>query len=352
MNSTVKKYHNAFKSMEINKTTEDVDIDIKYLQIGYKLKYFGYYAGISLLSVGLYFGALNGIKEDKFRADLIEKAKVNPFSSFLYSDYSDELAKAEKVKDESKDKLYSLQKEQIQAKSFSYTYNDFMSDVKAGKVGLDMSSKLEAPIREYMEAYFMAYVVQNQIKTVALGSKEYSYIDIANKVKKLSQEVALEKLQVPAKSILDTLEVDKTKKNIDALANALHSLPSLNYRTANFYKSLKLKPYAKEEIKSAFYSGKTFYSLTAGRYGQKIELPKFISEYQAQKKSERALYDTNKQKMEARKAELNKEINDIKDTSKLVSNLISSIHKLKSDVANYDTHKEQIETILGELKWN
>jgi len=352
MNSTISKYLNAFKSMELNKTTEDVDIDIKHLQVGQKLKSFSYYAGISLLSVGLYIGSLNYIKYDTFRADLIEKAQVNPFSTFFYSDYADELQKAITAKDEMNNKLVSLEREQRQAKRFSYKYRDFLSDIKSGKVYIDFDKFLKKPIEEYMNAYFLAYVVQNQNSMVALGSKEYSYKDISVKVSKLNQEIALEKLNIPTKTILEALRMDLIDTNVKALSKALHKLSKLNYKNTAFYKSLELKADAREYIKIAILSNKSSIKLNGAGYGQKIYLPQFKEAYQVQTSKEKVLYDANKQKMEAKKMLLQTEVKNLEQNIQLVDSLIRAINSLKTDVTNYDINKELVETALGDLKWN
>ena len=349
----IKKYISAFKSMELNKTTEDVEADIKHLQFGTKLKYYGYYFAVAVVGIGIYSSLISNIKEDPFRATLIKELNVAPLFSYFYSDYSSELEKANAYKDLITKKINELQKQQIHSKGFSYKYDDFLNDVRANQSSLEFSIILNEQVSKYMEAYFLAFLQQNKDKTITLGSNEYNFIDISKRVQTLDKSEALEKLKIPAQMILDKYleDISKKEENLKILSNALYSLSNLNYQDANFFNDLKIPATALEELKTYLLKGDSTYSLISNGYKQTIKLPKLDTYFEKEYTIKKSEYEKNISSFEEKQKAILENISNLQIEQDKVSLLIYSINKLKSDIKNYKTNKEDVENKLKEITW-
>lgn len=74
-------YKSVYNDLELNKTTEDVAVDLHHLQVGVKIRYYTYYTVLTIVSIAIFFIALHYIKSDSFRTRLINEAGVSPVSS-------------------------------------------------------------------------------------------------------------------------------------------------------------------------------------------------------------------------------------------------------------------------------
>ena len=349
----IKKYLKIYKDLELNKSTEDVEADIKQLQLSTKVKYYGYFATVSILGIAIYSSLLGSIKSDPFKATLIDKLNVSPAMTYFYSNYSSDLEKAEKYNELLNSKISDLKKQQIHQKAFSYKYNDFLNDVRANQSSLEFSIILNEQVSKYMEAYFLAFLQQNKDKTITLGSNEYNFIDISKRVQTLDKVEALEKLKIPAQMILDKYleDISKKEENLNILSNALYSLSNLNYQDANFFNDLKIPATALQELKTYLLKGDSTYSLISNGYKQTIKLPKLDTNFEKEYTIKKSEYEKNISSFEEKQKAILENISNLQIEQDKVSLLIYSINKLKSDIKNYKTNKEDVENKLKEITW-
>ncbi len=349
----IKKYLKIYKDLELNKSTEDVEADIKQLQLSTKVKYYGYFIGVGFIGVAIYSSLLGSIKSDPFKATLIDKLNVSPAMTYFYSNYSSDLEKAEKYNELLNSKISDLKKQQIHQKAFSYKYNDFLNDVRANQSSLEFSIILNEQVSKYMEAYFLAFLQQNRDIKISLGSNEYNFIDISQKVANMETKEALEVLKVPAKTILDTYlkDISKNELNLNSLSNALYSLSKLSYQDSNFFANLKIPDNALNELKSSLLKGDSTYSLISNGYKQTIKLPKLDDYFEKEYAIKKADFEKDLEFFEINQNKIIEDLKILQEQQDKTILLISFINKLQTDVINYKSHKEKIENLLEEITW-
>ena len=349
----IKKYLKIYKDLELNKSTEDVEADIKQLQLSTKVKYYGYFATVSILGIAIYSSLLGSIKSDPFKATLIDKLNVSPAMTYFYSNYSSDLEKAEKYNELLNSKISDLKKQQIHQKAFSYKYNDFLNDVRANQSSLEFSIILNEQVSKYMEVYFLAFLQQNRDIKISLGSNEYNFIDISQKVANMETKEALEVLKVPAKTILDTYlkDISKNELNLNSLSNALYSLSKLSYQDSNFFANLKIPDNALNELKSYLLKGDSTYSLISNGYKQTIKLPKLDDYFEKEYAIKKADFEKDLEFFEINQNKIIEDLKILQEQQDKTILLISFINKLQTDVINYKSHKEKIENLLEEITW-
>ena len=350
----IKKYIELFKELEINRNTKDVDNVYKHLNFELYVKQYLFVFGIGFLSFWIYLQVLNSIKENEFRAKLIEKAHVSPIASIFYDDYSEEREKAIQEAQKLRDQLVDLRSATSRrgGSSFYYSYSDFVSDVKSGKVKVNFAKEYKEQIDEYLKSYFLSYLTQNENKKIQLGSKQYTFIAISKKVSGLPKKEALEKLRVPADSILGDIDMPKTEENIKALTNAIYILANLDGRSTKFHKNLKIDNNALAKVKEAFYNQKSNIELHSDGYIRRIAIPELYDLYKAQKVLAKKHHAQTLAERKRKYSEAALKEKAIRKQLAQIETLLQDINRLQEDVSKYDELEEKIEKDLEALKWD
>ena len=352
MNKTVKKYFNEFRDLELNKSTEDVANDLQQLQIKSKLRYYGFYTVTILLSVWIYSSTLNYIEKNPFNKALIEENGVSPIATLFYSDYQKVYKKADKKLDELSNQIIDLQKDKRAVKGFYYSKNQFLKDIKDGKVKLDLKFSKKS-IQQYQKAYMMAYLIQHGNENITLNNHDYTISKIRTKVSTMNdREGAYTKLDLPAKAILGLMKLDKSADNITLAKEALFDSSHLNYSDKRFYSGVRLSDFNPiNEFKKAVLVGSDYYRIRGGGYSSiTIKVPSINAKYQEHKKELKMKYDADIAKIKAKAKIAEQKIASSRETIKDLQRLKSEINALKIDVSHYDDHKQKIEKILDGYK--
>ena len=351
MNKTVKKYFNEFRDLELNKSTEDVANDLQQLQIKPKLRYYGFYTVTILLSVWIYSSTLKHIEKNPFNKALIEQNGVSPIATIFYSDYQDEYKKADKKITDLSNKINELQKDKRAVKSFYYSKNQFLKDIKDGKVKLDLKFDKKS-IQQYQKAYMMAYLIQHGNENITLNNHDYTISKILTKISTMNdREDAYTKLDLPAKAILGLMKLDKSADNITLAKEALFDSSHLNYSKTRFYSGVRLNEFnPTAEFKKAVFNGEYYYRIRGGNYSFiDIKIPSINAKYQEHKKELKMKYDADIAKIKAKAKIAEQKIASSRETIKDLQRLKSEINGLQVDVKHYDEHKEKIEKILDKV---
>lgn len=349
------------KGLEINNVTDDISNDIKHLNIKNYIKFYLFYGVVFVVSVGAILGTREFISSDDFRKALISNG-VAPLNTFFYSDYSSESKELEELKKKKEKELEELRNSQSKTfNTYSYKYDDFIADLKAGKikVNLDETIKEMEAFKIYLSHYFIAYIMQNKDKSITINDNKYTYFELAKKVQSMGEKEALTQLTIPAKIILDDLKLDKENTlNVEIMSMVLHNI--YNVTDIDFFSSLKLKDFSIKNgiqlIKENILNGKDILELTI--YDENLKenrsysfrISKLEKEYKAQVEIEKAdqenkykEYLDNKPKIDKRIAKLNQDINNIQKA-------MQQIRGIRSNVKDYDNYVENIDKILDEVE--
>lgn len=351
MQNRVRKYFNIFQTMEINQSTDDVKADVKHLNFGTKAKFFSYYAIVAIAGLAIYQSGVSSIKEDTFKKQLIEKANYSPASAYLANSYSDELAAAEEKYNLLYSELSKLDNLKGGMNRFSYTSKTFYQDVK---IDTDLKEKVDKLIMEsssydeYMQYYFKSYLANNSELKIKLGDNEYSYFQISKKIATLKESEAIEKLQIPAKAILETLNLSQSDKLIKTLSIAIHSISQSNL--FEMYKNTKVSPDALKSIREGMAKGSRYISYKSRYLNERVSIPNLKTLYLATLKAKKKAYNLEKVEFDKNLAENKLKIAKLDQETKTLSVLIRQIKNLRADAKNYPTNKEIVENTLSKVE--
>lgn len=350
MYKKLQHYKSVFNDLELNKTTEDVAVDLHHLQVGVKIRYYAYYTVVTLASVTIFFSALHYIKSDNFRDRLINEAGVSPVSSLIYSDYREE-------QNVSRTRLHEISYElreidSLKSGTFTYGSRQFRAEVKSGKLDayIDEIVKGSEAEKKFLQIYFLSYLIGRKDDTVMINGNEYTFADIADKVKDLSREEAMMRLQKPAETILETAGLDAALR--DNLTDALLILPQLDSRSSKFYAALDMPtpPEPDKMIKSALAEGKSDLELRSRTgYRQTIALPSLDELEKKRYQAEKAVFDTKAQDIAAKKKELEDKRIKLEKEAEAQQRVITAIDVLNQDIAYYKKNELLVEDALDKL---
>ena len=346
----ITKYLKIFNNLEINKSTDDVETDIKYLNFKNKLKYYGFYALVVGASAYIYMGSLHSIEANSFNKQLIKQANVSPLMTLFYSDFSSEKQETTKEIQNNSKKITLLQAKIKQNQNFSYPYSQFLNDVKSGKIDVDFDNILKKAREKYMKAYFLATLTQDKKTTVKLGSKEYSYLAISKKLSTFDRQTLQKAIMIPVHVILLKLNLKATNDNVMALKSALRSLIYLNGSNLTFYKNLKISKNADNLLKKAVENDKQFFKIQSGFLQENIALPTLNSAYQKEKAIKKTEYNSKLKQMKADNLKHRKAIEKLSVKVEKEKELVQAINRLQNNVSNYDSNKKVVEKIIKEIK--
>lgn len=353
----IKEVKKVYSNLEINKTTDDVVVDIKHLNFKHKFKFYLFYAAVVFIGVGSYISIESDIKSDGFKKALIEQNKVAPLFTYFYSDYNSELEELKQLQSLKSTKLKKLESSKVSNFSNNqYSYEDFINDVAANKISIhDMDSQIKSMkvYETYLKSYFTAYVIQNRTKTITINSNEYRFSEFASKVRGLSQTEALEKLQVPSKLILKDMNLDSDNVDyIKALSNALLIIPSINWRDERFFKeltNLKVENAVDDIKKEIFKHSRAYLFSQDGRTGFKEQINIFDEEYNQALEKEKAAQEKRYKEYQANKKLIEDEISSINTDLKLIDEAMQNIYNLQRNVSKYDFYQDKIEKNLDKV---
>lgn len=352
----MEKIKNIFNSLEINKTTKDIEIDIKHLNIKHKIKYYAFYFGIGFLGLSTYFSITNDIKNDEFKKALIEKNNISPIAAYFYSSYVDESQELQTLLNKKIVELKDLENSKVsQSSKNQYSYNDFINDLANEKIKINIDEKIKSMkiYQEYLTNYFIAYFLQNKDKTVDINSNPYSFIEIGKRVSELSENEALEKLEIPSKLILKDLNLDSDNKDyIKAVSSALKIIPSYRWREREFYENLTNLDINKavEDIKQKIYQhNETFNFVNNLNNGFKVAIDKLEEDFKAAAEIEKAEQEKRFKEYESNKLEVENKITSIKKDIELIQTTMKDIFALQNDLSKYDSLKNKIDDNLDKV---
>lgn len=350
------KIKNIFNSLEINKTTKDIEIDIKHLNIKHKIKYYAFYFGIGFLGLSTYFSITNDIKNDDFKKALIEKNHISPIAAYFYSSYKDESQELQTLLNKKIAELRDLENSKAsQSSKNQYSYNDFINDLANEKIKINLDEKIKSLkiYQEYLANYFVAQFIQNKDKTVEINGNAYSYIEIGKRVSGLDENEALEKLELPSKLILKELNLDSENKDyIKAVSNALKIIPSYRWREKEFYENLTNLDINKavEDIKQKIYQhNEAFNFVNNLNNGFKVEIDKLEEDFKAAAEIEKAEQEKRIKEYESNKLEVENKITSIKKDIELIQTTMKDIFSLQNDLSKYDSLKNKIDDNLDKV---
>lgn len=352
MKKDLKDLKEVYNGLEINHNTEDIEHDIKYSLVGKRFKSFAFYLSVFAISGGVYFTTMSYIKKEPFRASLIKDLEVKPLMSLFYSSFEDERIEAKELIATNEIKINELEAIVQGRKRFTYSYDQFLNDVKEKKVIVNFDNVLDEALMQYMGTYFLEYLVKNQNDTLALGSKEFSYIDISRKVSELDRVDAIARLKKPVKMVLDSLEMNLNAINEEALTNALISLSSLPSSVTLFFKKLTLSRDGKKALSEAILNAQRKYSISSNGSTKNIKLPTLSKEYEKETAKQKVLFKSSIAKEETQREQNSLKLQELTSNQKKLRELVKYIQIHQNDVTKYDETKEIIENILEGIKWN
>lgn len=346
------KFLRAFNNLELNKTTEDVSLDIKHMQIGAKLKAYSFYAITTIIAGYSYIYVSSVIKEDDFRKDLITKAGVPPLMSFFYKNYS----KDEEFKNKINNQKIEIDKQitAIQAlnktSGFSYTSYNLMDDLKNKSINLDLK-RFEAQRVEFLQDYYFSILIQKMNEKVELGEKEYTINEIANRLKSLSEDEAKENSKLPVEKLIEKFSFVKSDESI--ISYCLFNMNKINYNLVKFYQNLTLSGTFEENLNTSISNGIRYISLNSNNSGsKKIDLSSTLEEiYKENFAIKKEKFEQEKIKFEQEKSSKLSELTFLEEQRKLLNSLISEFNSIGSDVTKYKEKKQKIEELEEKIKW-
>ncbi len=347
----IKEITNLYKTLELNKTTQDVDSDLKVLNFKKHLKYYGFYVASITVGSILFFGTLHLIEKDNFRRALIEDAGVNPLMSLTYSTYQDKLKDIKKEFDKTNQEIEKIQMNQnLHVASFNYSYSDFLKDIKNKKIKINFDKILKEQINDYKYEWIKTYLYQHNKEKIKLGKKEYTYYAISMKLRFAPSDQADQVADLPVSIIVKKLNMKETDTNKQLVKKALKSIAFFRYDSKAFYSKLKIKKDAKSELKKALLNGKNRYFIRSANYKIAIKLPKLDQEFLMAKKQAKEEYIKNMSEVEKKIIALKAKLKVLKEKREKLSKLMHLIQKLPYNLKNYKAIKNQIEKLLKDIK--
>ena len=349
MNKNVKKYFNHYNNLEINKKTEDVDVDLKQLNFKHKFKFYAVYSAVAIVGIGSYFTVIQNIKTDSFKKVLIEKANVSPLSALFVNSYKDELKENSLEISNVINEIDELQKDNSKMKMFTYKYDDFLSEVNSGKIVIDgLKEKImnHKSYDEYLEFYYFSYLVKNGNEKITLNGKDYAIDDIAKRVSKLTQDEAIERLYDPSQILLKNMKIESSAKNINILSIAIHSLSKLDRKQVKFYKNITLNNKIVERIENEIMRNGNIYIESQGFRKQKIQVLRLSSDYEIVRKSRLTDYNNKKAGFAKKKKENEAKLVKLEKLLVSMKNLEKSILAYQQNPEKYIINSEAVENAM------
>ena len=355
-----KHFSKIYNALEINKSTKDVEEDLKYsCTKGLILHKAFYFVGITLGVVVLSF-TWDKIANSHFRQELIKNGTM-PFFSLFKNDYEGENKDITKIIEEYRKKIGELDA-QIKDKSFDksssmflssvdenkpygkvYPYAQFLQDYKEGKItsfNLKDFVYKDASFQNILSYYVVAYLVQHKDDTIELNGNPFAISVIGQKLNSITDvETRKQGAKQPLDKIMTMLKIEDHETTRDLVLNALCGL-EMSARTAN-YRTFDVsnisEAWAKLHLLSGFPLSNSADNVLRSIYTKNFnELSsKANEEFEALKK-QRADVE------EAKKTLLNK-IN-------LGQQAQRTIQALQTDVKNYDKNKDIVEQALDTFK--
>ncbi len=353
----IKQILKIWNSLEIHNSTKDVEDGMKSLLIKKKIRRFAFWTTLVIVSAFAFYGTLNAIKEDKFRANLIETKKVNPAMTFMYSKHEDEKKVLEAAIAEKQEEYLAIQKGLGSVPiSGAYSFNDFLKDAKEGKVELNFGPHMRGnkAFREYQVNIYLSRLVQDKNQTVNLNNAAYTYTDISKKLRtERNKDKQLEMLRAPSVRILEKWNMFVSEDTIREMSKAIKKLDRLGLSYRNFYKELELDPdNAFDAIKNAMLAGKKQYEFInkkGGSYNTPMNTQWMFDEFElvrAEKEEARQkAYITYKEK----EKKVSVEVNGIHAQIAELNRGVRLVQSLQTDVMNYESHEGNLTILMGEL---
>lgn len=408
MKKNLKKYLDKFNSLELNKTTEDVETDLKHLNFKQRFKYISFYASVVVLGTGMYFGIVSEIKKDSFATALIEQQGVNPVAAYLTDTYTEELDYSEKKLKTLDKEINKISRDLRNMKSFSYSKKDFRNDIKSGAISDDIVNEAIAKsdaLKKLQKAHFFYWILNNDETEIVLNNNQYDIKKITNKawnlMRKKSRNEATIALNEPAKKILKLMQLPLNIDYVNNLSSALIDVNKLNYTDKKLYKNLKGKkeekmfwvhlfdkkiedshkiikehlikghsslrlrvekkytPYPEMIQTESWYLNKSesirMASQSAGiktvaKGSITVIIPDLRNEYEVEKQKQKQIWETARDGFE-KKQELNKiKLKDLKSKKEYHTKLIKAIKSLQNDPLTYLESEKKVIEILKEGK--
>ncbi|MEA1891317.1 MAG: hypothetical protein U9N33_01235 [Campylobacterota bacterium] len=375
MKKDLKPYLDKFNSLELNKTTEDVETDLKHLNFKQRFKYISFYTSILVLGAGLYFGIVSEIKKDSFATALIEQQGVNPVAAYLTDTYTEELDYSEKKLKTLDKEINKISRDLRNMKSFSYSKNDFRNDIKSGAISDDIVNKAISKsdaLKKLQKAHFFYWILNNDETEIVLNGNQYDIKKITSKawnlMRKKSRNEATIALNEPAKKILKLMQLPLNIDYVNNLSSALIEVNTLNSSEKRLYKDFiksrtdrmryKVVNFDSEIqdshkiIKDYFSKGYTRIDLVIRRNRNSITItiPNLRNEYEVEKQKQKQIWETARDGFE-KKQEVNKiKLNDLKSKKEYHTKLIKAIKSLQNDPLTYIESEKKVIEILKEGK--